>query len=208
MSVPINRQVGLARDTIAGGSDFDAVTTNSAGVVPPPTMWLPAKDSPSFNENEVRSNRNTEIRGLPANYPEQAWTSQPDATIPCSGYFDVAARGIQQALGVTPTRTGVAPVALTDTFKALGLGSGQADRFFMQFVRDSLIIRASGMVVSGFNLDLPADNPASIELRYRGLYYQIMSALAGGAGAVTPATPSFSLPATQLRLAQVSVFID
>lgn len=208
MSVPINRQVGLARDPVAGGSDFDAVTLNSAGVIPAPTMWLPAKDAPSFSENEVRSNRNTEILGIPANKPEQPWTSQPDATIPCSGYFDIAARGMQQALGTTPTRTGVAPAALTDTFKAMGLGSAQADRFFMQFVRDSLVIRASGMVVAGFNIDLPADNPASIELRYRGLYYQIMSALAGGAGAVTVATPSFSLPSTQLRLAQVSAFID
>jgi hypothetical protein len=59
----------------------------------------------------------------------------------------------------------VAPAALTDTLKPLPLRSAtQAPRFHVQVVRDSLTYRASGCVANTFNLDLPADDDASIEL--------------------------------------------
>jgi hypothetical protein len=202
MSVPIDRQVGYKRDTAAGGSDFDAVTTNNAGVVPAPDTWIPVKGG-TFNKNIVRNERTDEILGYPGARSPLPWTARPELTLPCSGYFDVVARAIQQAFGSNPVRTGAAPAALTDTLKPLPLRSVvEAPRFHFQIVRDSLTYRSSGCVLNSFNLDIPADDAASIELGVMGLFYQQRPS------SEDPGTPSFTLPVTELRLAQVSAYID
>jgi hypothetical protein len=202
MSDTIDRSIGLKRDTVADGSDYDEIVANHTGDIPAPDHWL-ATTGGSFNKNITRNTRENEITGNPAQRAPQPWTARPTLTVPMVGYFDQVVRLIQQAFGLDPTRAGVAPAAFTDTLKPLPLRtSAEAPRFHAQIVRDSLTYRASGCVWTGFNLDLPAADDASIEGTLEGLFYQQRPS------SEDPGVPSFSLPERALRLADVSVFID
>lgn len=202
MDEVIDRSIGLKRDVVAAGSDYDKVVADNAGVIPAPDHWLSTTGG-TFDKNIERNTRENVIRGFPGSPVPQPWSARPSFSIPVEGHFDTVARFIQQALGLAPVRTGAAPAALTDTLKPLPLRTAVlAPRFHVQVVRDSLTYRASGCVVNSFNLSLPADDDASILVGLMGLYYQQRPS------SESPGTPAFTLPPRALRLADVSVFID
>lgn len=196
----LRRQFGIKADPVAAGSDFDAVKTATAGVIPGPTEFWPVTGG-TIEKNVERLSRAEEIRGFRASPSPRPWRARPELTVPVPAYLDIAFRALAWAFGGSAVRTGVAPAALTDRIRPLGYGAAVPPARLLEIVRDDLIYRVCGAQVNSVQLTMPLDGEAALEVGFQGLYYHQMPA------ATVVATPTFTLPERPLMLRDAKVFI-
>lgn len=199
------RKFALGLDATAGGSSYDDIVTLASadpGGIPNPTEDWPITTANLTKGLDLRERAN-EVRGGRASPPPEPGRAAPAVTGSVPPYLRYFARALQLAFGTTPTRTGVAPAAFTDTFKPLDYGSSVLPARFLDIVRDSVHYKVSGAMLNSLQATIPVDGDASIECSWLALYYKELLA----SDAVVPAVFTGINPYT-LKARDAKVFID
>lgn len=183
------RWLGISRDGVAGGSSYDALSTE--GTLP--VAW---EDSAIFvpvttaqvDPGLSTLNRDNEVRGRRGNTAPVSFASAPSATFSARAYPELVRALIPDSLGEITGSTGVAPAAITTTVKPEQDQAASLPARFLTVVREEQIDRLAGAIVGEWTLDLPVDEEGTLEFTMPALYHEPDAT----ADAVGLPTPSYS----------------
>ena len=166
----LRRLFGFNNDpnSAMGGTNLEALAPPIADV----TKFWPAH-SANVAWNDVKINRNMEVRGRRAANPEIPFSMRPLVTATLPAYRSIAAKVLKCAMGVEGAIVGAAPGPYTHPLTALGYGSSQfLPTLNLQVIRDALNHKATGCAVESATLTFPIGGEGTLEITANALYMQ------------------------------------
>jgi len=167
----IARVFGIVDDTVAGGSDYDAIVL-AAGtpLVADASIFWPVTGG-TFDPNIERIDRNAEVRGRRANTAPLPFRAGPTITVPVAAYRTVLEKVLYKCFGSKTTTGGTGAVPYTHTLKPTGFGTIALPACHVQLVRDDFNLKMAGSCVNRVTLNFPLDGEGTAEIEFMGLWF-------------------------------------
>lgn len=169
---PFQRYFAMSADpnSAAGGSNLETVLADTvgfpSGVIPDVTASWPDTTA-TFDWNPTRISRANEVSSVRAAKPDVPFKVAPVFNWTVDAYRYTVERALKYVLGAEAI-TGAGPYvhALTP----LPLGSTQLPSALVQLIRDSVNIKASGVVLESVDLAFPFDGSGTVQIEAHPLY--------------------------------------